>query len=289
MSYIKATWWRPAAGALVALAIAALWLMGATASNAAGAGSITLDPQDGQVGAGGTLDVKVNVEPPAAGLSIWIVEISYDPTKVQVDTSGGNPVCGSLDIPGGVAGAAGCATKDTNTDGKMDTAVAFGGWVQNNGGTAVGFTDTKQVADFTFRAVGNVGDMSSLHISVTSFLDPTGASTTPTANDGSITIIQQQGETHVWGDINCDGSISLGDAIGIARFLVSLTVNQTQPCPAMGAAITVDSNPQHWADINCDGTVTLGDSIGIARNLVSLTVNQTQPCPAMGSSVQVVS
>jgi hypothetical protein len=51
--------------------------------------------------------------------------------------------------------------------------------------------------------------------------------------------ITVDGNAQTWGDITCSSGVSLGDAIGIARNLVSLSVNQGSPCPAVGANVTV--------------------------------------------------
>jgi hypothetical protein len=96
----------------------------------------------------------------------------------------------------------------------------------------------------------------------------------------------------IWGDNNCDGSVSLGDAIGVARFLVSLPVNQEEGCTEMGASVTVaalQAVPQGsalvWGDVNCSSAVNLGDAIAIARFLVSLPVDKPQGCPDIGAAV----
>jgi hypothetical protein len=291
MSYLTVSW-RPAAAALAALAIAALWLLGAGSSQAGNGGSVVITPASAEVGEGGTTTVNVDVTAPPSGLSIWIVEIAYDPTVVEVNTVSGNDDCSveMLDFPGGVAGAAGCAAKDSNSDTTNDTAVAFGGWVENDGGTATGFSGTKTVASFTFKAVGSVGEDSPLTVTVTSFLGPNAEDNTPGTTNGLITIIEQQGVQVIWGDINCSGGINLGDAIGIARDLVDLPLTPTPPadCPDMDQAITVDGNAQTWGDITCSNGLGLGDAIGIARHLVSLTVTQGSPCPTVGSTVTVI-
>jgi hypothetical protein len=48
-----------------------------------------------------------------------------------------------------------------------------------------------------------------------------------------------QGESRIWGDINCSGGVSLADSIGISRFLVSLPVDVPGGCPALGADVTL--------------------------------------------------
>jgi Tol biopolymer transport system component len=87
----------------------------------------------------------------------------------------------------------------------------------------------------------------------------------------------------IWGDGDCGGAVNLGDAIGIARHLVSLPVNQEDGCPGLGSDITFDGTSRVWQDIDCSGSVSLGDAIGIARFLVSLPVNKPEECPDIGT------
>jgi hypothetical protein len=91
-----------------------------------------------------------------------------------------------------------------------------------------------------------------------------------------------------WGDGDCGGAVNLGDAIGIARHLVSLPVNQEDDCPGLGSNVTADGESRVWQDIDCSGGVSLGDAIGIARHLVSLPINKADPqCADVGETVQV--
>jgi CSLREA domain-containing protein len=88
-----------------------------------------------------------------------------------------------------------------------------------------------------------------------------------------------------WGDGDCGGAVNLGDAIGIARHLVSLPVNQEDECPALGSDVIVGGTDRIWQDIDCSGGISLGDAIGIARHLVSLPVNKPEECPDIGDMV----
>jgi TolB protein len=91
-----------------------------------------------------------------------------------------------------------------------------------------------------------------------------------------------------WGDGDCGGAVNLGDAIGIARHLVSLPVSQEDDCPGLGSNVTVDGTSRLWQDIDCSGGVSLGDAIGIARHLVSLPVNKADPqCADVGETVAI--
>lgn len=288
MSYTKVTWWRPAtAAALLALAAVAVWLaIAGSSARAGGDGSVFIDPALAEVGPGGTTTVDVVVTPPDTTLSIWIIEIEYDPAVVQVADDGGNPDCDSLNIPGGVAGAAGCATKDTGGGPEDDTAVAFGGWVENVGGEAVGFDTEMTVASFTFEAVGDIGESSPLTVSVTAFLDPAGEEPVPAEADGQINIIEIVGDQRTWPDTNCDTNLNIGDAINVARKQVNLPVT-TNGCPTLGVDVTADGTPRKYGDTNCDNLVNIGDAINIARKQVNLPVD-THGCPTLGSQVIIV-
>jgi hypothetical protein len=99
--------------------------------------------------------------------------------------------------------------------------------------------------------------------------------------------VEQPSEA-LWGDGDCGGAVNLGDAIGIARHLVSLPVNKVGDCPDPGESVTADGVARIWQDIDCSGTVSLGDAIGIARHLVSLPVNKaTEDCPDIGATVVI--
>jgi hypothetical protein len=110
---------------------------------------------------------------------------------------------------------------------------------------------------------------------------------TPTPTESPTPTPTSTGATFLWGDIDCGGTVSLGDAIGIARQLVALPVNQEAGCPPLDTMVTVNGTDRLWPDIDCSGATSLGDAIGIARHLVSLPVNQTDECPDVGSSVTV--
>jgi hypothetical protein len=292
MSYLKANWLRPAVSLLVVIAVAALWLAGTGSTEAGNPGSVSISPASANVGAGGTTTVDVNVTAPDGGLSVWIVEIGYDPNVVQVDTSGGNPVCTANEIPGTTFQGYGCAAKDSPpTGGANDTAVAFGAWVANSGGNAIGWTGTQTVASFTFRAVGTAGQSSPLTVSVEegSFLRPDSSEATPTINNGLITITA--GTTLTWGNTDCSADgIRSRDGQATGKFVLSGTpLSQTEPCPNVGDTVTVDGQQRTWGNWDCsaDG-VRSRDGQATGKFVLSGTpLSQTEPCPDIGSSVTV--
>jgi hypothetical protein len=150
----------------------------------AAGGSVFLQPASVDVEPGGSADVDLVIDPPSETVSIWIYEVEYDPAVVEVTDCS----TAALTFPPDVAGAAGCATKDTNADGIDDTAVAFGGWVENVGGTARGFDTQQVVATFTFHAIGDAGDSTVLGLTQTSLLGPNAEDLSPPLSDGEINI-----------------------------------------------------------------------------------------------------
>ena len=264
MSYLKAIWLRPAAGALVVLAVAALWLMGTDTTQAGNPGSVVITPASAQVGVGGTTTVSVDVTAPDGGLSVWIIEIGYDPAIVQVDVVGVTTQCTSVDVPdpggpGTLVQANGCDTKDDPpTGGADDTAVTFGAWVKNVSGSATGWTGTHTVATFTFKAIGTVGQSSPLTVNVDAgnFLRPNTDAATPTETDGMITITA--GTSRIWGNSDCstDG-IKARDVQALQKVILEqpLLGPPFSPgpgvCPTMNTTVVVDGTPRIWGNWDC--------------------------------------
>lgn len=299
MSHFRSEWVRPISGLIATIAIAALWLMGSSAADAGNPGNVSISPVTATVGVGGTTTVNVNVTAPDGGLGVWIVEVGYDPSVVQVDTVGGNPNCQSLhdEIPnppgdGNVVSAGGCDSKDDPPSGSADdTAVAFGAWVKNVGGTATGWTGTNTVATFTFRAVGAVGQSSPLTVSVCSdcFIRPDTQPSQPTTANGNIEIVA--GTSLIWGNSDCSADgIRSRDGQATGKFVLSGTpLSQTEPCPDVGQTVTVDSEQRTWGNWDCsaDG-VRSRDGQATGKFVLSGTpLSQTEPCPDIGATVNV--
>ncbi|MDO8616726.1 MAG: right-handed parallel beta-helix repeat-containing protein [Dehalococcoidia bacterium] len=121
----------------------------------------------------------------------------------------------------------------------------------------------------------------------TATVTPTATPTpTPTATL-SPTPVDSGGAGRLWGDFDCSGGITIGDAQKIARDLVDIPVTQGPGCPAPGAAVTVDGTPRAWGDLDCQNGVTIGDAQKTARDLIDLAIAQAEGCPAPGESVQV--
>ncbi len=92
-----------------------------------------------------------------------------------------------------------------------------------------------------------------------------------------------------WGDADCDTTVGTRDSQALLRnVLEQNALSQTQPCPVIGTAVTVDGNGGVWGEWDCDGTVGTRDSQAILRNVLEQNaLSQTQPCPVIGDLVQV--
>jgi hypothetical protein len=290
MSFFKPTWWRPATAlAVLALAVGVLSLAGAGTAHAGGTdGSVAVSPAAREIAVGGTGTVDVVLTPAAAGTSIWIIQIAYDPTVAQVAVDGDdNPICTPLTVPGNMAGAAGCDTKDTNSDTVPDTLVIFGGGVLNDNGTPRGFTTQQTVATYTFNAVGAVDAHTALTTTVSAFLGPNAETPTAAVSDGAIDIIASQGTPQIWGDGDCSGAVAPRDGQGdLNHFLGKTEISQTPPCPAIGATVVIDQVSYLWGDWDCSGAVAPRDGQGDLNHFLGKTeISQTPPCPLMGATV----
>jgi hypothetical protein len=87
-----------------------------------------------------------------------------------------------------------------------------------------------------------------------------------------------------WGDVDCSGSVTIGDAQKIARFLIGLAISQGPDCPLLGTLLQIAGADHTWGDIDCLNGLTIGDAQKIARLLINLAVNQGEGCPQIGEA-----
>ena len=74
----------------------------------------------------------------------------------------------------------------------------------------------------------------------------------------------------------------------LRKVLQQNALSQTQPCPLIGATVTVDGSDGVWGDADCDGTVGTRDSQALLRKVLQQNaLSQTQPCPVIGATVFV--
>jgi alpha-tubulin suppressor-like RCC1 family protein/plastocyanin len=113
------------------------------------------------------------------------------------------------------------------------------------------------------------------------------------ADDESLVPVQVLGlevipeEDRLWGDVDCDSGVAIGDALKIARYLLGLSVSQEEGCPDIGSDVIVDAKTRTWGDADCDAGIAIGDALKTARHLLGLSVSQEEGCPEIGSTVAV--
>ncbi len=91
-----------------------------------------------------------------------------------------------------------------------------------------------------------------------------------------------------WGDVDCDGGIQQRDVDAITRHINGLSVLQREPCPDLGALVTIQGLPPGsliWADVNCTGTIDLVDADQLASYVGGGPVQQNEPCPDVGTLI----
>ncbi|MDO8616915.1 MAG: hypothetical protein Q7T33_14485 [Dehalococcoidia bacterium] len=115
-----------------------------------------------------------------------------------------------------------------------------------------------------------------------------GAGTASPSPSAAPTIPPPRLRTMVWGDVDCNGTLAIGDAQKTARFLVYLEIAQEPPCPRVYQGTTVNGVRRSWGDNDCTTGVSIGDAQKIARRLVHLEVTAAEGCPEIGADVSVI-
>jgi hypothetical protein len=85
---------------------------------------------------------------------------------------------------------------------------------------------------------------------------------------------------YIWGDIDCGGTVGIGDAINVARFTIGIVFQAPQGCPTLGQ----DAAGDIWGDVDCGGTVNIGDAINIARFTIGFVLNPPAGCRTIGEA-----
>ncbi|MDO8614368.1 MAG: CAP domain-containing protein [Dehalococcoidia bacterium] len=115
---------------------------------------------------------------------------------------------------------------------------------------------------------------------------PPTATATPTPTPLSATATPA-GVPYLWGDVDCGGQVTVGDAQKLARLLIGFSVVQDGGCPPVNQPVRADGRRTAWGDVDCNGQVSVGDAIKISRALIGMPIVQNPRCFAIGSTVGI--
>jgi hypothetical protein len=143
-----------------------------------------------------------------------------------------------------------------STQGSLDGGAIFAANPKQSGLIRVGFAQTSgmngtgSVALVPFRAIGQPGTQSPLHLEITTVNNPGGAKLTVARVDGWVRIVDKSGLTP--GDCNGDGTVTLFDGMCALKMSVQLIPVQSQ------------------LDMDGDGQVTSRDAVIILKMAMGL-------------------
>jgi hypothetical protein len=86
--------------------------------------------------------------------------------------------------------------------------------------------------------------------------------------------------------VDCNGTVDSADALKILRTVAGLPIDQTGPCHAVGASITVDGTAGKFGDWDCDGKVTAVDALAVLKFIVDTPMTPAG-CPVVGDLVNI--
>jgi hypothetical protein len=110
---------------------------------------------------------------------------------------------------------------------------------------------------------------------------------TPTGVETETPTETSTGTTRIWGDWDCNGSITARDNQAVLRFILGQApLSQTEPCPDINSTVTIDGTTRNWGDSDCNGTVAARDNQALLRFILGqAALSQTEPCPDLNSTV----
>ena len=175
--------WRPrpalAAGALL---LGLLALLSMPSGALADPNELSIEPAGVEVAPGGSAAVQLIVDPPATTLTIWAIDIAYDPTVVFVENTG----CDPLDTPPGGLLVGGCTIEDRNDDNVKETVQNLHAFIYLDDGS--GLDEPTVLGDITFEMVGEPGECTDLRLQAKIFADADAQPTNPLLYDGRICV-----------------------------------------------------------------------------------------------------
>ena len=150
----------------------------------ADANEVSISPAAIEVAPGGAAIVQLIADPPVETLTVWAIDVIFDPDVVT--TSSRN--CDTLDPPADSTTVGVCVVNDEDDDGVVETLTALGGLIFNDDGS--GLSERTVLADITFEIVGDPGQCTDLLVRTIVHADSLGEDTNPLVLDGRICIEQ---------------------------------------------------------------------------------------------------
>ncbi len=90
----------------------------------------------------------------------------------------------------------------------------------------------------------------------------------------------------IWGDVDCDDSLTAVDALKLLRHVVGLPNSPWVPqCPLLGQRVL--GLTLLWGDIDCSSDVSAVDALQILRYVAGLPTGTPTSCPVLGQEVQI--
>lgn len=182
VSHNAIAWLRPVlpAGALV---LTALLLLLSAGSAHAVPNTLLISPSGVVAAPDGAVTVSLIAEPPATTLTIWAIDVDFDPTVVTTSPT----QCDQMDTPPDAVLIGDCRPDDAG-----DTVKVLGGLVFNENSEdeapGDGLSRRTALVDITFDIVGGPGDCTDLRLKVILHSDRDAEETNPNVIDGKICV-----------------------------------------------------------------------------------------------------
>ena len=177
-----ASWWPRPALAAGALLLGLLALLSMPSGALADPNELSIEPAGVAVAPGGSAAVQLIVDPPATTLTIWAIDIAYDPDVVSTTSRD----CDQLARPPDTTMVGYCFTGDRDDDDIQDVVQSGGALIYNSDGS--GLDETTVLGDITFEMVGEPGECTDLRLQAKIFVDVDAQPTNPLLYDGRICI-----------------------------------------------------------------------------------------------------
>jgi hypothetical protein len=181
-------WLRPAlpAGAVLVAALLILTLQASPVR--ADPNELRIEPAALEVAPGGTPRVSLVADPPATTLTVWGIDILFDPDVITTTITG----CDTLDPLPNSQTIGFCPVASSTEGGENDVVKVLGAMIFNkteDGHQAGdGLNEETVLADITFEVIGAPGECSDLRLFVRFHADVDAVETNPQLFDGEICV-----------------------------------------------------------------------------------------------------